>query len=478
MRATKTKRIRDPVHNLIEFGATENDDQRQLENTLWKIIQTHPFQRLRRIKQLGFSEFVFPGATHTRFAHSLGVFHTARLLLGSVQRSLGQGKGDYNTAQARIALTAALVHDVGHGMFSHAFEAVGKTLELPLARHEIVSDQLIRSGEIASVLNDTYGNGFADNVADLISREQPRTLYDAIVTSQFDADRLDYMQRDRMMTGVHSGAVDVTWLLQNLEVASVDVTSDEEKIGTIETLVLGPKAFHVAESYVLALFHLYPNVYFHKATRGAEQLLRVLILRLFELVRSGSADKTGLASNHPLIRFATAPDNLDRALALDDAVFWGALPMMADAEDEVVKRRALQLLHRRLLRCFDVWEAASEMLSPTGREDNVARAARIARINLACNRVLERAAEVPGALFDSYTRDPYKRFQDSRTPPNQIHILQSGSPRDMAELSVVVGSAEPFRICRAYLERSDTVTSDLLRNVVRTAVLGGLGVSE
>ena len=478
MTATKAKRVRDPVHNLIEFGATTNDDQRQLENTLWKVIQTRPFQRLRRIKQLGFSEFVFPGATHTRFAHSLGVFHTARLLLGSVQRSLSQGRGDYNAAQARIALTAALVHDVGHGMFSHAFEAVGKILELPLARHETVSDRLIRSGEIASVLDDTYGNGFANNVADLIGREQPRTLYDAIVTSQFDADRLDYMQRDRMMTGVHSGAVDVTWLLQNLEVASVDVTSDEEKIGTIETLVLGPKAFHVAESYVLALFHLYPNVYFHKATRGAEQLLRVLILRLFELVRSGSADKTGLPANHPLIRFATTPDDLDRALALDDAVFWGALPMMAEAEDEAIRRRALQLLHRRLLRCFDVWEAAAEMLSPTGREDSAARAARIARINLACNRVLERAAEAPGALFDSYTRDPYKRFQDSRTPPNQIHILQSGKPRDMAELSVVVGSAEPFRICRAYLGRGDTVTDGLLKNIVRTSVQGGLGTNE
>ena len=76
--------------------------------------------------------------------------------------------------------------------------------------------------------------------------------------------------------------------------------------------MLGPKAFQVVESYVLALFHLYPNVYFHKATRGAEQLLRVLIFsRLFDLVRSGSADKTGLPSNHPLIRFATTPDDLD-----------------------------------------------------------------------------------------------------------------------------------------------------------------------
>ena len=317
MTDAKPKRIRDPVHNLIEFGLTTNDDQRQLEQMLWRVIQTRPFQRLRRVKQLGFSELVFPGATHTRFAHSLGVFHTARQLLASVQRSLGGGRGDYNVAQARFALTAALVHDVGHGMFSHAFEAVGKILNLPLARHETVSDRLIRSGEIGVVLDETYGRCFADNVADLIGREQPKTLYDAVVTSQFDADRLDYMQRDRMMTGVHSGAVDVTWLLQNLEVADVQVTSDEEKVGTIQTLVLGPKAFHVAESYVLALFHLHPNVYFHKATRGAEQILRVLMLRIFELVRADLASKTGLPANHPLIQFAKNPDDLNRVLALE-----------------------------------------------------------------------------------------------------------------------------------------------------------------
>lgn len=88
---SKGKRIRDPVHNLIEFGAAKRG--RQLEEVLWQVIQTRPFQRLRRIKQLGFSELVFPGATHTRFAHSLGVFHTARLLLAAIERFLDQTGG-------------------------------------------------------------------------------------------------------------------------------------------------------------------------------------------------------------------------------------------------------------------------------------------------------------------------------------------------------------------------------------------------
>ena len=103
---------------------------------LWEVIKTRPFQRLRRIKQLGFSELVFPGATHTRFAHSIGVFHTARKLAAAIDRSFG-GVG-YNPQKCRVAMAAAMVHDLGHGMFSHAFESVMKTLGSE-ARHERVA---------------------------------------------------------------------------------------------------------------------------------------------------------------------------------------------------------------------------------------------------------------------------------------------------------------------------------------------------
>ena len=281
------------------------------------------------------------------------------------------------------------------------------------------------------------------------------------------------MQRDRM-TGLHSGTVDVTWLLNNLEVADIPASVDDEQVRPVTTLVLGPKAFHVAEIYVLALFHLYPNVYLHKATRGAEMVLRDLIVRLHEL-RGEPSDMTGLPGNHPLIRFLADPDNLERAQALDDTVLWGALPMLCDARDERVELRARQLLDRRLLTCFDIWDEATRELAPTGREDARARAVRISRINLACDRVIKHRAEAPGALFDDYKRDPYKRFQDSRTPPNQIHIMQAGTPRDMAELSAVVASAESFRVCRAYFARGDMSTGTVPRNIIRTSLTDSSG---
>ena len=115
------QRIRDPLIDLIEFDTVDN----QLENILWRVMQTRPFQRLRRVKQLGFSELVFPGATHSRFAHSVGVFHTARRLMQVIRRDVHPAE-ESKIAQA---LAASLVHDLGHGPFSHAFDRGRNSLE-------------------------------------------------------------------------------------------------------------------------------------------------------------------------------------------------------------------------------------------------------------------------------------------------------------------------------------------------------------
>lgn len=262
--------------------------------------------------------------------------------------------------------------------------------------------------------------------------------------------------------------------MSSYEIANVVDSSDEEKSADVETLVLNQKAFHVAESYVLALFHLYPNVYFHKATRGAEVVFKDFILRLFDLIQKGNLSRTHLSSNHPLVRFIEAPDDLQRALALDDTVLWGSLSILVCCEDEILARRARQLLGRHLLECIDIWAYSADILKAPRSETMEERAKRIAQINLCCDRSIDKSAAMPTVLIDDYTRDPYKRFQDqaSGTPLNQIHILQGGQPRDMAELSAVVRSAERFRICRAYFTRGDTTTRDMLQNIIRTSIDG------
>ncbi len=181
----KPERIRDPIHDLIEFSREDFDQ------TVWDALESKEFQRLRRVKQLGFSELVFPGATHSRFAHSVGVFHTARRLSALIQNRLPDL---FDVDRARIATAAALVHDLGHGPFSHAFEDALKRLGLA-RRHEDWTVAIVTGNTEVSEILSKYAPGFEKSVADLIASETPVDIYSAIVSSQFDADRLDYIRR-------------------------------------------------------------------------------------------------------------------------------------------------------------------------------------------------------------------------------------------------------------------------------------------
>lgn len=463
----RLQRIRDPLHNLIEFGGG------QFERVMWRVIQTRPFQRLRRIKQLGFSDLIYPGATHTRFAHSVGVFHTARQLMRIIQDAMGDGFQEY---QARVALAAALVHDLGHGMFSHAFEDVGRKLALKMAHHETVSDLLIRDSDVSEELKKELGSGFANDVADVIKRGRPGNLYDAVVSSQFDADRLDYMQRDRLMTGVQNSGIDFSWLIKNLEIGTIKSGVDDEPLGEIETFVLGPKATYAAETYVLSLFQLYPTVYFHKATRGAEMMFSALMSSVMRLIKDGSCEKTGLPAHHPIVKFGKDSDSLDNALALDDTVFWGALPMMAEATHHGIAGFAERLLERRLLKCIDIRErliSASEPAQHAALPDKEASERLIDQIASIGEKIKAWQAEsgspdgMPRVLVDMTARDPYKRFQESKGPLNQILLRTAdGRIRDMAEASPVVAAIRRFDVFRAYIASGDQESRSKIEAIV------------
>jgi uncharacterized protein len=307
----KPRRIRDPVHDLIPFGVD------RFEQMAWKLLELPEFQRLRRIKQLGFSELVFPGATHTRFAHSIGVFHTARQLAGRIQSQLDV---NYNLDRAQVAMAAALVHDVGHGPFSHAFEAATSGLS-GKKHHEEWTAEIVTGKTGVNRVLEGFRTGFSAEVANLILADTPADIYASIVSSQFDADRLDYVRRDRMMAGVIHGGFDFSWLLANLEVGPVPLTQDDETIGQVDALILSNKALQAAESYVLGLFHLYFTVYFHKTTRGAEKMLTAMLRRIAELIQDNSGHLTGLSRSHPLYAFLET-GSLSSYLWLDDTCIW------------------------------------------------------------------------------------------------------------------------------------------------------------
>jgi len=457
------QRIRDPLHNLIVF-----DTGQQLERVLWQVVRSRPFQRLRRIKQLGFAELVFPGATHTRFAHSVGVFHTARQLMDIVRERAGEQRRE---AQEHIALAAALVHDTGHGPFSHVFETVGKDLGLTLANHEQMSDLLIRNSALADILKD-MGSGFANDVADMIKKEGEQTVHNAVVSSQFDADRLDYMRRDRLMSGSRHSAIDFAWLLANLEIANVSIGVEKEKVQEVPTFVIGPKAIRAAEAYVLGLFHLYPTVYFHKATRGAEKLFVELLVRLVKLVQDGSRAKVGLPDNHPLVQFAKEPENIETVLNLDDTVVQGALSQLCAAEDEVIRSFAMRLQDRKLFKCLDIRALVQHKIDP----ENGRKPDHIEQIDKCCAKVLvaldalkeeEAACGIPTLLTDEAHRVPYKTGDESREPLEQINVRTAGGALvDLKQCSDVVAGLRDFKLARAYFDRDHPQIEAKIRGII------------
>ncbi|MBY5798191.1 HD domain-containing protein [Rhizobium leguminosarum] len=438
----KPQRIRDPLHDLIEFDVGDFDQG------LWGLINTPEFQRLRHIKQLGFSELVYPGATHSRLLHSVGVFQTARQLSQIIKSRLST---QFNSDRSNVALIAALVHDVGHGPFSHAFESSLKQLDKLTGakhenRHEIWTAEIIRGDTtLGSKLENFFGKEIREAVATLLLQETPTDIYSAIVSSQFDADRLDYVRRDRMMTGAQHGGFDFSWLMANLEVDQVTFATDGETYATVDTLVLGSKAFQAAESYVLGLFHLYFAVYFHKTTRSAEKMLTAILVRLGQLILDGATEKSGLPKEHPMVQFIKGRD-LTSYLRLDDTVIWGCLPFLENAPDEVISSLAKRLHHRELYKAIDVSERFDA--------DEASKAK--FRMKLAEAKA--------GGEFDEFdffedtaSRNPYKR-RGYDTPEALSKVLirtSSNSYEDLAARSKVVEALKEKTVYRVYARDSD-----------------------
>jgi HD superfamily phosphohydrolase len=344
-----SKRLRDPVHGLIVF---DDRDPLGVDLLAWALIDTPEFQRLRRIRQLGVSEFTFPGAVHTRFTHSIGVFHTARTLVRVIEREMKRNGQPSEKPKAKVALVAALLHDLGHGPFSHTFEEVQKSRDAK-KRHEQWTADIISNpaGGIRSLLED-FEPGFTEKVAQLLEKEDPEDIYHAVVSSSFDADRLDYLQRDRLMTGIGAGAIDFDWLIENVRVAEIDLNAPGGGDGETKapTFCLEKKALPAAEQFLLARYTLHQQVYFHKTTRCVEHMIARLLRTIASNAgRRGEGRATGLPTEHPLLRFFRRNgETVENYLALDDALITGSLAALSQAQDLIISDTAIRLRSRQL----------------------------------------------------------------------------------------------------------------------------------
>ena len=460
----KARRIRDPLHNLIEF----EDDKFYF--LLWKIIQTKPFQRLRRIKQLGFSEFVYPGATHTRLQHSLGVYHNARRLIAKFRKKLGK---DFNQERAEVAIIAALVHDVGHGPYSHAFESVGRELEFKFAKHERVSKEIILNSEIGTYLND-HRKGLAKLVADMVVAETPLDIYATIVSSQFDADRLDYLERDQLMTGSQNSQIDLIWLISNIEIRKVPVEIEPGVIEEVETIVFSSKAKLALQTYILGLFNLYNSVYFHPVTRAAEQVFKHLLLRIHNLIQRGDMDKIALHSNHPIICFFQNPNHIESVMPLNDNVISAALEDLINSEDKFLANLAIMLFERRLPKAFDVREQVKEYFQGdefkglTKKKRNELIDDSVDQYREQLQNYIKKSNLEEQVWYDSGSRTAYKPINKETGKLNTIQVLENGKVFGIEELSVAVEVAEEYKFERVYLPFVNPEISNFLNSQITT----------
>lgn len=432
----KDQRVRDPVHGLVVFSGAD-----KFEMLIWSLVNAPEFQRLRRIKQLGFSELVYPGATHTRFAHSIGVFHTARELVGLLDKILGER---FSRERANIAVCAALLHDLGHGPFSHTFEGVEKARGVRKKHEKWTAEIISGETEIGRILSE-YDGAMQREVSSLLEQEYPVDIYSSIVSSQFDADRIDYLRRDKLMTGTEHGGFDWAWLLNNLEIDNITIGGDDEREPVmVEGLILGEKGLKAAEGYLLGRFHMYTQVYMHKATRAAEKMLGALLMRVAETVVQ-DGERSGLPKNHPIrLYFGKDGNTLENYLALDDATIWGSLSLLERSEDEVVAELANRLRNRRLYKCFDVG-ARAEIIGG----DVKGKFARLLAEALKAGQFSKL-----DVLQDRATVSAY-RFRDYESPDALAKVTiripgGAGRHEDVAKLSSVINALGEEKIYRVY----------------------------
>jgi HD superfamily phosphohydrolase len=368
--------ITDPVHQVMSFGTDS-----KTRNLLKGVIDTSIFQRLRRISQLGLAQNVFPGATHTRFAHGLG----AAFLASKAVAHLEDAHGSVAIANSRLeVIAAALLHDVGHGPFSHSFENALKGLSFPapMPHHEDWTRAAIEL-EDSDIRNALIRNGLdPSKVASPFTKEQgpnplPKHLRQ-IVSSQLDVDRMDYLARDSHFAGVALGRVDIYYLINCLAVI-------EHSGPSLYSLGVEEKGVKAYEGFALARQLMNRIVYYHKAVKLFEFMMEELLRQVIRNIETLSADPPLQLAIPPYLRavaqFQRSPrgstgDFVASAwreyFALSEHNIWHLVSALATTPGDTPERPrmlAQMILSRDKLPYWPVRPGMVEVLRETLRDD-------------------------------------------------------------------------------------------------------------
>lgn len=305
--------IRDAIHDYIHVDHL----------IIWRLINSKEMQRLRRIKQLGGTYQVFQSAEHSRFVHSLGVYQVVRRMLET--ECLTNALSDYDKL---CVMCAGLLHDIGHGPFSHSFEGVFEE------NHEDMTVRMIlEESEVHDILVSLYKQ-LPQDVASIIQHTHPNRILIQMVSSQLDADRMDYLLRDSYMSGTTYGHFDMSRILRTMRIRDGKIVYKESGVQAIE-------------NYILARYHMYWQVYYHPTARSYEHLLQSVFQRVKDLYYDGYVFQTHL---HYLIPMLEHRFQVSDFVDLDEAVILYYFKEFTREKDFILSDLSSRFLNRHLFK--------------------------------------------------------------------------------------------------------------------------------
>ncbi|MFF3924344.1 HD domain-containing protein [Paenibacillus lactis] len=409
---SEEKVFKDPVHNYIHVQ----------DDIIWRLIDTPEFQRLRRVRQLGTSYLTFHGAEHSRFSHSLGVYEITRRIISQFER---RGYSDWPAEERQVALCAALLHDLGHGPFSHSIE------EAFQMNHEDWTCRILLGDTCVNKVLLELGEDFPERVASVIRKTYDKPIVMNLVTSPLDADRMDYLLRDAYYTGVNYGTIDIDRILRMLRPHR-------------DRIVVKESGMHAVEDYLMSRYQMYWQVYFHPVTRSSEIILRQIFRRAKELYKAGYAFQFMI---EPLPALFEGRLTVQQYLRLDEALIQTAFLQWTAEQDQLLSELCGRFIHRKLYKYIEIDTGNPETI------DAIRQAFREAGLDPAYD--LE---------IDFPTDLPYDKFH-SGMPLNEKQILlldRHDQLREISEVSDIVRSISGIHKGRNYLYYPEERVESLL----------------
>ncbi|HYE74375.1 MAG TPA: HD domain-containing protein [Blastocatellia bacterium] len=400
---------RDPVHNIIALSDSRADDA-----LLIALIDTPEFQRLRYIKQLGLALFTYQGAEHSRFTHAIGVMHLMTRVLDHLSR-----KHQISNEARVVARVAALLHDIGHGPFSHVIEkALGQ-------HHEHWTTRIIAEPStcVHSLLS-SFNSELPKQVVAAIEHNYRPAFVWQLVSSQLDVDRLDYLLRDSLMTGAKYGNYDLEWIIHALEI-------DDEN----DRIYVSANGLYAVEEYLQARYYMFRQVYFHRTLRSAEVILKGILRRAVELVRE---NRIGFLLAGSVMECVLRGRELSVTdyLRFDDHDIIFHIKQWAFDQDRILSDLSRRFIQRKLFKARDLDLSEPERVALINQlRDAVTEAGFDPNYYL----IEDRAADIP---YYSYYRPEGK---------GRLYIERSGTNRelcDIADVSSVVRGMRGYELHR------------------------------